>query len=344
MEMIPILLSVIGVFTVLLFILTLYLFLQKGRHATFQQNVKTYVKDNERKWYDILIQQKDVQIADIPKKKFEFVGLERIFLMYLKHYQVTSSSFRISQYANNYMTNYYRDLLHEPRWSKKMNALHRVYDFRLVGLLQDCEKINYKELDADMQLQLFKIFARMSPKRLLKILLDEQWTLSEMDYRQIFMSVEDDTFKQLTVRFEELPLQGKTALIETLHTQQKFEYIDWLTNNLQHPVSEVRIRTLKALYQMKYVESIQLFEPFTHSDIWEERMMTAKLMRYFPIEQAHPFLEKLLEDSHYTVRLEASQSFANIKDGENWLQLFLNTSTDQYAIEMVKATLEQKKV
>ncbi|RKJ24381.1 HEAT repeat domain-containing protein, partial [Butyricicoccus sp. 1XD8-22] len=48
--------------------------------------------------------------------------------------------------------------------------------------------------------------------------------------------------------------------------------------------------------------------PFVSSDIWEERLMAAKLLQNVPLKGSLSYLEKLLEDESWLVRTQAAQA------------------------------------
>jgi HEAT repeat protein len=99
------------------------------------------------------------------------------------------------------------------------------------------------------------------------------------------------------------------------------------------------IRSLKAINEIGIVFDMEPYKVFLNSPIWEERLMLAKLLGVFSLEEAYPYLEQLLQDENWWVRSNAARSIGNSKDGRSRLEMFIATAHDQYAIDMAREVL-----
>ena len=339
---IPILLIIIATISVLLFILTATLFYQKYQSNKITKQKQHYIHTFKDDWYEFLMNGAQGSVAMIPKTDSEYSAIETIFLSYLKNMHTQKSTIRIYDFANEYLISHYEKQLASRKWSTKMNALYRIYDFRISELLPQCEQLKLEQLDDDMLLQLLKIYALLQPAKLFDFVLSPSRDLPEIDYKQLFMIIESRSLQKFMDHFEQLQPHAQVALIDAVGLSQNTVHLPQLIQLLQSEDVEIRIRTLKVLCQLSHVGDLTVYEPFTSSPIWEERLMVAKILRNYPIEESLPLLQTLLEDTHYQVRYEASQTFTGAKNGERWIQQFLHSSTDVYAVDMVKSSLKQK--
>jgi HEAT repeat protein len=115
--------------------------------------------------------------------------------------------------------------------------------------------------------------------------------------------------------------------------------LTFLENNLSHDDTEIRIRSLKAINEMGMITDLDRYKVFLDSPVWEERLMLAKLLGAFPLEQVYPYLEELLQDENWWVRSQSARTIVNSKDGMSRLEMFIATAQDQYAIEMAQEVL-----
>lgn len=108
---------------------------------------------------------------------------------------------------------------------------------------------------------------------------------------------------------------------------------------LHNDDAEIRIRTLKAIFEIGIITDLDKYLPFITSQIWEERLMMAKLLGALPISITSSYLQELLEDENWWVRTQAAKSIGRNKDGKIVLQSYINSSNDRYAIEMANQVL-----
>ena len=338
---INILLRVIISLMVMLIAFSIYLAYKRIVEGFHSKQKESYMNATEDKWYRYFRGEIEFAPEFIPKNKHEIAGVEEIFLAYLKNVSNEEIQEEIKRFANQYLKLHYQKLLTHRRWSVRMNALYRIIDFQMTSLSHECVKLEERRLSKEESFQLLKIYSLLQPERLLNKILKLSATFSEYEFKKLLISVDIRTLQKLMKRMEELPLSCQYSIIDLLGVKRDAEYLPFLESRLEHENAEIRIRALKAIVQIGYIEKMNKYLPFASSPIWEERLMVAKLLGNLPFSDTFPILQKLLQDESWWVRSQAAKTIGGGKDGKIRLQSFIETATDPYAIDAAYEVLEK---
>lgn len=121
--------------------------------------------------------------------------------------------------------------------------------------------------------------------------------------------------------------------------KRDIEYLPHLEVQLKQEDVEIRIRSLRAIYEIGVIINPETYLPFVKSPIWEERLMIAKLFQLLPLSYTLPHLQILLEDESWWVRSQAARTMMNDKNGRESLEEYIENSSDRYAIDMAYEAL-----
>ena len=148
--------------------------------------------------------------------------------------------------------------------------------------------------------------------------------------------------EQLIEKMENLQESAQYALIDTIAVKGGMAVIEDLEKILVNENSEIRIRGLKGLERIGVIQHLETYIPFINSPIWEERLMVAKLFKHVPLTYTYVYLETLLQDSNWWVRSQAANTMIEDPNGRQKLKEFIETTTDQYAIDMANEVLGKR--
>lgn len=340
---IPFLLAVIAVLLVILFLFTIYLFVQRRREMIFNKKRASYLRRLTQPWHDYLFEDKAFSIRLIPRGRPDVAAIEYIFSSCLKNVSHSDIREKIKAFSNLYLKEFYQKDLSNKRWSIRMNALYRIADFGMSELLDFCQTFEQKNISKDEYFQLLKIYSSFQPNLFIEKLKQLQGSYPESEYRRLLLLLEEDMFIQLFDDFQAWPVKLQFALIDTAAVKRNMLYMDKLKQLLADDNTEIRIRALKGLYEIGIIDEIDSFVPFVYSPVWEERLMAAKICKYAPTAYKFTYLEHLLQDKNWWVRSQAAATIAEDRQGTTILKQFIQFSDDQYAIEMAKEVLNRKR-
>ncbi len=334
------LLKGIGVLSLILALLSIYIVLNGIKEATVSKKIKAYVRNKQDLWYRYFNDEISLSPELIPNNDIEIQAIEVIFLAYVQNISNPTVKEKIRDFSNQYLREYYLKLLSRNKWSLRMNALYRIISFEIDSLADECKKMGKRpRLSRDERYQLLVIHSMFDEADFVEGFSSLSTKLSEYEYKKLLIGFNTDILKQLTSQMSEFPEQYQYYLIDVLGINRDLDLMPFLEGNLSHKNPEIRIRSLKAINEIGIVDDLDKFLIFLDSAIWEERLMLAKLLWNFPLEQVYPYLEQLLQDENWWVRFHAARSIGNSKDGESWLRRFIETAQDQYAIEMALEVL-----
>ncbi len=299
---------VIVFFLVLLIGFGLYLASERMKEVSRLRKIDRYIEEKQHKWYRYFKSEEPFSDELIPKHKHEIEGIEKIFLTYLKNISSTEIQDKIGDFSNQYLMDYYQRLLDSRKWSQRMNALYRVADFQLYRLLDKYREMGKRKLTHEESFQLLKIFSMFEPDVFVEKIITNTMKLSEFEYKKLLTGIEPNTRQRLMNCFDQLPPACQYSLIDTIGKKRNMDYIPFLEAQLGQNDAEIRIRSLKALHEIGIIVNLDRYIPFVSSDIWEERLMAAKLLQNVPLKGSLSYLEKLLEDESWLVRTQAAQA------------------------------------
>lgn len=332
-------LLLIFLLTLILISIGLYLIFKRIREVKVNGKIESYVHDYEGDWHRFLIDGIPFTKYLIPRSREEIMGIEEIFATYLKNLSNESIQDKISEFSNRYLKDYYSVLLHSKSWSKRMNAMFRIEDFRISSLQKDCEKLGRKRISREEYFQLLKIYSLFNKKLFLQHMLVSTVPLSEYEYKKLLLNLTPELIDNLTDKIGDLPKTCRYSLIETMGLKRDIEYLPHLEVQLKQEDVEIRLRSLRAIYEIGVIINPETYLPFVKSPIWEERLMIAKLFQLLPLSYTLPHLQILLEDESWWVRSQAARTMMNDKNGRESLEEYIENSSDRYAIDMAYEAL-----
>ncbi|MFB7158063.1 HEAT repeat domain-containing protein [Lysinibacillus sp. NPDC056232] len=336
------LLTVIVVLLVVLFLFTIYILVQRHREIRFTEVRDTFLQKYSQHWYNYLINDEIFSIVLVPRGRAQVAAIEIIFSSYLKNIINEKVEHKIKEFSNLYLKEFYEKDLSSKRWSIRMNALYRIADFQIEALLDTCQQFEKTKISEGEYFQLLKIYSIFQPELFIEKIKESSINYSESEYRRLFVLLEDDVFIRLFEDFDSWTKNIQFAAIDTAAVKRNMQYIDQLKQLLTHEIPEIQIRALKGLYEIGVIDEIDPYVPFVTSDMWEVRLMVAKIFNHVPLNYSYTYLEQLLQDENWWVRSQAAKTIVENREGIAKLQQFMESSNDQYAIEMAQETVVRK--
>lgn len=336
------LLWIILVLLTLLLLFSLYLtvlrLLEKRRLA----NEKNYIDRTKHLWMDYLFYGGDWDERLIPKGPLETNATEKLLINFLNSVYVEGTRQKIYLFANSYLEGYYKKMLRSPEWSHRMNGLYRTIDFQLVALAEDhlkrWESKKVATVEEDYYLSLLKIMTGQTTA--LHIIKDDEHQFSEYQNRALLLKLGNRQLQDLVQNYNYLTRPAKLALIDVVGEKNYVAYQEFLMRQLQlEEESEIRIRILKAIEMIGFYKDYSPIVPFLESNYWEERMLAARLIGTFPLDESRGFLLPLLEDPSWWVRSTAARSVAKQKNGTELLLAYKSSTQDRFAVEIIEEQL-----
>lgn len=332
-------LSFIIIALVLLSLFAIYLLVKHKDEKLRKRRIYDYKMALLPYWMNFLVDDKPFLESMIPKTKYEMKAVEEIMQSFQNNFSSSLLNKKIQDFSNDYMKDYYRKMLTSRRWSTRMNALYRIIDFKLISLENELTNMQKRRISSEEKFLILKFQSLYQPDYFLRRLTDWADLLSEFEYKKILMEVDSDTLKKCRKRFLEMPSAMRYSLIDTIGGKRDVEALEFISENLNNEDPEVRIRLLKALQKIGVIPDLGAVLPFLESELWEERMAAARLLKYADFNEVYPLLRNLLEDSSWWVRSQAAKTIAGHKLGRQKLQDYVQTSKDSFAIDMVNEVL-----
>ena len=343
--MIRLMIYIVAMLIILLFLLLicigLYLAYRRWKEVKKLSIKDAYIAKTLDTWKAYLLENKPFSATLIPASKEEIAGMEEIFVAYLKNLSNESILEKIKSFSNDYLYGHYRKRLKSKSWSNRMNAMFRIEDFQITRLQDDCKRLMEKKVSKEELFQLLRIMSLFNPALFLEKILDSSTRLSEYEYKRLLLSISPELLNILVKQFDELPPTFRYSLIDTMAVKRELEFLPYLEKNLNHSDTEVRVRTLKAIVEIGAIQSLSPYMQFVKSDVWEERLMVAKLLSFLSLSYTEKLLKDLLEDPVFLVRAQAAKSIMKDKQGKYFLEEYIKTSQDPYAIDMAYEVLRK---
>ena len=291
-----------------------------------------------------MLNNENFSITLIPRGKPEVNAIEIILLSYLNNLTNGIVLQKIKEFSNLYLLEHYSKDLSNTRWSVRMNALYRIFDFRMDQAMEACNVLEMKKISKEEYFQLLKINSLFQPHVFMEKMGNLKFDYSESEYRRLFVLLEENVFIRFFNNFDQWPNRIQFSVIDTAAAKRNMIYIKKLEKLIRHDVDEVRIRALKGLNEIGVIEDISIYIPFVTSEIWEERLMVAKIFKYVPLSFTYSYLEQLLQDGNWWVRSEAAKTIVKDVSGIGKLSDFIESSKDKYAVEIAKEIMLRKQV
>jgi len=339
---IHLLLRLIVILLALLALSSMYLFVMRQIEVVRNGKIFNYKKAVLPEWIDFLNGVTDFSCTLIPRTKEEIVAVEEILLSYLHNVRSPGLLDKISNFANHHMISHYRKMLRSLNWSVRMNALYRIVDFQMDGMKLELERFERRKLSKEERFQLLKFKALFSKEQFFHDFTANQQSYSEYELKKLLMNVDHKLLEDLILRFDEFTPQVQHTLMDVIGVKQDSIALPFIELKMQSNDPELRIRALKAAFEIGLAMKLEILAPFVHSDYWEERMMAAKLFRSIDFEHSYPHLMQLLADQSWWVRYQAARTILKHRNGKETLQEFIRFGKDRYAVDMAIEALSKE--
>ncbi|MEH7107667.1 HEAT repeat domain-containing protein [Bacillus sp. JJ1764] len=270
-----------------------------------------------------------------PNTHFQIIAIQELLSKYSKVTEGKEEKEQLANIAEYYLSDYFRKQLKSRRWSIRMNMLHQIEDLYMVSFLKDISIfINKKRQTHDETIQALRILASFNDPGLLELLTTKFPTLSEYEYRNILIRANSQQFDQFVLHFNRSSDQLKRAILEVISIKKEKRYIVFLEDIFSKYDGEIKLRALKAIANIGYVQYVDPFLELLYSPKWQERMVSAKLIGQIQEEKGIPRLLELLQDPSWWVRSQAGQAISRFIHGKELLEQVLLTSQDPFAKDM----------
>ncbi|MDK8643051.1 HEAT repeat domain-containing protein [Niallia taxi] len=318
----------------ILLVLLAYLVIRKVLENSRRKQINE-IKENIAQDVFLTLQDKRNEFVFTAESLLEKKALEELLTKYTEVLEGKQEKESLRMLAAANLTDYYRKNVTARKWSTRMNTLYHIESFQL-EMLKD-ELIHLAEADSkrskEEKIQIYRILASFQYEGIFS-LINKQEYLAEKDYRSILTRLDKDIFASMLERFEECVGELKLAILDIMGVRKELEYIRFLEDVFNSYEGELRLRALKAISNIGFVPSIDNYLPLCQSDVWQERMMAARLLGFVKGDTALLLLKKLLHDRSWWVRSQAAESIMKFKTGMVVLEDVLQHSTDPFARDM----------
>ncbi|PFP30319.1 hypothetical protein COJ96_06305 [Bacillus sp. AFS073361] len=318
----------------LLLVLLIYLTIRKALEIKKRKAIEQYIENNNTKLFTMLIEGGYSRGLN-PKSVLEQKAIEELLSRYSKILEGEEEKSRLTELASMYLLERYRKQLNSKRWSKRMNTLYHIEDFKLtllndeIYMLTKKKKLSHAEL-----IHSLRILALFQHESLFDLLITRYQNFSEFEYRTILVHLEQKQFEKFILHFHKSSQPLQKAILEVISIKKELNYLPFLENIFSVYKGEIRLRALKALSNVGNVKNTDPYLELLYSSKWEERMIAAKLIGSLKEVRGISRLIELLHDQMWWVRSQAGEAICQFPNGHQILQEVLETSKDVFAKDM----------
>lgn len=319
---------------VLLSILFLYLIMRKYIENKQNERVQKREQELTSPIFQYLQFSKEVNL-ELDESKVDKVALENILSHYSEVIEGEQEEKRLHSLAHTFLKNHYVKELGSRNWSRRMNVLYKIEDFQLRDLGNKLVEMLHlkKAISVEEKIQIYRVLSSFQYENIYSLLNHDE-DLTEKDYRSMLLRLEADPFYALLSSFPSCREPLQLAILDVISLRGKIDHTAFLETVFHSNEGEIRLRALKAIASIGYVQSIHTYLPLAESSSWQERMMVAKLLGKRKDLSYIPTLRGFMHDSSWWVRSQAAESIMNYKNGKEVLQEILDHSEDMFAKDM----------
>ncbi|MBT2737407.1 HEAT repeat domain-containing protein [Bacillus sp. ISL-7] len=318
----------------LLMVLLIYLTIRKAIDIKNRKAIEQYIENYQSILFTMLMEG-GYSRGMIPKSVLERKATEKLLSMYSKVLEGEDEKKRLSELASMYLAEYYRKQLKSKKWSQRMNTLYHIEDFKLSLLIDDIHKLSQKKrISHEELIHTLRILALFQYENLFEMLTIHYNSLSEFEYRNILMRLEQQQFEQFILHFHKSSPPLQKAILDVISMKKEINYLSFLENIFSTYKGEIKLRALKALTEIGYVKNSDPYLELLYSTKWEERMVAAKLVGSLKEVKGISRLIELLHDQTWWVRSQAGQAICQFPNGHEILREVFETSKDAFAKDM----------
>lgn len=329
----------------LLFVLTLsilsilvlllsYLTIRKSLEIKRRKSIELYKEQYNPLIFSMLMEGTFLR-GLTPDSPLQLIAIEELLSRFSKLLEGKEEKQRLSELASMYLTVTYQKQLKSRRWSTRMNTLYHIEDFHMEKLAADVRQLTERtRISHEELLHALRILAQSEDSNMLDLLTNKFAELAELDLRTILIRLDNNQFDQLILHFHKCLPPLKMAILGVISIKKEITYLAFIEDIFKSYSGEIRLRALKALAEIGYVEDAAPYLELLYSEKWEERMVTAKLIGSLKEESAIPRLVELLHDQTWWVRSQAGQAIVQFAKGKEILKSVLADSKDPFAKDM----------
>lgn len=295
--------------------LIFYLVIKRRQQEKSRKAAEHYKEKTKEFWQAYLLEDGVLHQAQTPMNKSKIQAIESIFLSYVQNISNEEMKLKIRDFSRQYLLDYYKQEAASKNWGRRMNALSKVIDFQLVELVPFYEQMGNKPKSREEQFLLLKIYSIFENEKFFSNIFSKESVYSEMEYKQIFSSLDESILLELVRKMGDLPTSAQYALVDTVAIKGNTEIAVLLESFFDSPDPELRIRSLKGIEKLGFIKNLELYFAFVTSALWEERLMVAKVFVHVPLKYTQRHLKLLMLDSNYLVRQQALKTIMAFPEG-----------------------------
>ncbi|ARD47880.1 HEAT repeat domain-containing protein [Sporosarcina sp. P33] len=332
------LLLIILFILLILFIMFFVLVYYRIQEVKKKEKIADYIKERQDEWYDYLFRDNLQAETLMPKHTVELEAIDELFFRLSYHFASEDISGKMNDFAKRYMSGYYTKQLNSRSAGVRINTLNKIKLFNLTFMAEEVLKQpqRKRKYSKTEYLLIYAIIAKFSAAEFVAHFIRPQVPLGEFDYKKLLIELEKSQIDLLGEKFDELPELLQLTLIEIAGVNYYLDWLPLLHQCLDSTNQELRIRALKSIAELEVADVLTLYKEFAYSPVWEERLMTAKILRSAPAEDALPVLNQLIGDSVYQVRAQAAKSMKSLRNGQQALYSVITTSSDEFAVDVAE--------
>lgn len=275
----------------------------------------------------------------------DLVALQELLLESHRTLPDGEKKHRLQRLAELVLTKSLRQALHAHRYVVRLHALYTLEELHLSSLRDDVIRRlkRARPLPPAERTQLLAVLANLQEEALLDVLADPtQGFLPDFVYQALLLKMEDRLFDRLINRLYTLPQPLRYCILDIIGNKGDLRYLHAMEALTYSRDREERIRALKAIIKLGYVQHSSSLVDKSEAESWQERLMAARAMGAVAKDEFINVLVKMLRDSSWWVRKESAHSLLLYPQGQEILRNIAEQDEDRYARDMALEWLEAK--
>ncbi|SHT33638.1 Uncharacterised protein [Mycobacteroides abscessus subsp. abscessus] len=330
---------------IILLVILLYLIIRKTLENQETLKVDMIKKEIETSLFESISEGKVYERSN--RDRFSLKAMEELLKSYSDTVVGTMEIQSITAMADKYLSEGYRKVLKGRNWSKRINALYHIEDFHMHQLSDDVRQLlQSRSITREEVIVSIRFLAATGRFEEVFEFVNERYTdLTDFDYRSILFKLDEPSFGLLVERFSECHPTLQWSILEIISIRKELSYLTFVERIFHlYKGEETGIRALKAIASIGFTTDIEQFYSLGESSEWQERMLFAKLIRFFPSESSYDILATLIHDRNWWVRSQAAQSFTKLSKGRERLIKIMENSHDPYARDIAAEWLQKGEI
>ncbi|HJE20589.1 MAG TPA: hypothetical protein K8V35_09570 [Aliicoccus persicus] len=301
MELIYILNIVILVlFLIIIVIATTYI-RHYNKHTRLKNAINSYKREHFYAWFDYLY--KGTEHPPPFKAYHERRATIEIFFAIVRNATTEQIDVRISKFLSENNMSHYHKALKSPHWAVRVDALSEISTFKIDGYIQVYTDKQIEKFSLEETVLYFTYLSIFDKNRFENLLFTTK-RLNEFESKMILNQLDDQYLLDLKETFNTMSVDLQKAYLDIIPHVRDESIVRWLETLIIHDNLEIRIRALKGIHKIGYIENERKYLPLFKADEWQLRMFACRIA---PLAGEY-FLKNLnecLNDEVKLVRLEA---------------------------------------